>query len=103
MKLKKALNEIQAEIVNGKIPANKVFAGDNIASLEKGSEWRRVLGEILVAIKNAGLEGDFKKDLDPLDIAGEESPIGKIQIKSDSGVRYYYDVNKKKFFKYKEK
>lgn len=98
MRFNKVITEVQAEIVNGRIPSNKVFSGNNITELPKDSEWRTVLGEILVAIKKAGLESDFKKDMDPLDITGSGKPVGKIKITSDSGKSYVYDVNKKKLF-----
>jgi hypothetical protein len=100
MRFKRVLNEISAEIVGGKIPSNKVFSQGNIVKLPADSEWRRVLGEILQAIKDHGLESEFQKDMDPLDIANSnDTPQGKILIRSDVGNKYYYDVNKKKLFK----
>lgn len=97
MELKKLLNEVTAEIVNGKIPANKIFSNGNIVSLKDEPEWRKVLGEILVAIDKAGLSADFKKDMDPLDI--QVGTSGKVKLQSDSGKQYTYDVNRKKLFK----
>ncbi len=99
MKLKKVLQEIQAEIVGNTIPAHKIFSGDNISKLPQDSEWRKVLGEILVAIKKAGLSDDFEKDLNPLDISGDQKPVGKISLVSDSGKKYIYNVDKKKLFR----
>lgn len=98
MKLNKALNEVQAEIVNGKIPLNKVFSNGNIVKLPDGSEWRRILGEVLSAINKAGLADDFKKDREPLDIDGS-STNGKVNVQSDSGQKYIYDINRKKLYK----
>lgn len=98
MNFKQTINEIQAEMVNGKIPLNKIFSNGNIAQLPKDSEWRRVLSEIIAAIAKAGLSDDFKKDMDPLDIQGN-SLQGKVKIQSDSGKKYTYDINRKKLFK----
>jgi len=98
MHLKKLLNEIQAEIVGNTIPVNKVFAdnGQGI-KLPPNSEWRRILGEVLEAIKKYGLEDDFKKDLEPMDIKNKSN--GKLSITSDSGKEYIYNINTKKFSK----
>lgn len=99
MRLKNLLNEIQAEIVGDTIPANKLFSDNgNTITLPPGSEWRRILGEILVAIKKYGLQDDFKRDLEPIDIKTDKAH-GTVSIVSDSGKKYIYNMNNKKFSK----
>jgi len=99
MFLKKLLNEIQAEIVGDTIPSHKIFSDNgNGVSLPKDSEWRRILGEILVNIKKYGLQDDFKKDLEPIDIERSKAN-GILSITSDSGKKYTYNINTKKFSK----
>lgn len=98
MKFNKVLNEMQAEIVNGKIPTNKIFSNGNVVNLPQGSQWRKILGEILTCINKAGLANDFKQDREPLDIDGSDG-TGKVKIQSDTGKRYIYDINRKKIYK----
>lgn len=99
MRLKKLLNEIQAEIVGDTIPTHKLFADNGQGvKLPADSEWRRILGEILVAIKKYGLQDDFKKDIDPVDIQTNKAN-GTMLITSDSGKKYIYNINNKKFSK----
>lgn len=103
MKLQKVLNELQAEIENGKIPGRGLFSDTghkiDISDVRDKSEWGAVIKEIVNAIKEAGLENDFKKyDIDSVDIQGKK-PNGKISVVSDTGKKYVYDVNKKKLFK----
>ena len=96
MKLRQLIDEMQAEIVNGQIPSNKIFNDNgNIIVLKDGDEWRKILGEILVAIKKAGLETEFTRDLDPVDIHGSKS-TGIIYLQSDTGKKYTYNINNKK-------
>lgn len=96
MKFKKVITELQAEIVKGKIPGNKIFSTNgNITQLGRNDEWRKVLGEILVAIEGAGLSNDFASDREPVDIIGKNLSNGKVVLQSDSGIKYFYDINKK--------
>jgi len=102
MKIDQVLNEIQAEIVNGKIPSNKIFSGNNIVNLKSNDKWRSVLGDILVAIKRAGLEKEFSRDSAPDDIIGSDAHNGRVKLISDTGSEYSYDINSKKLFRKKK-
>jgi hypothetical protein len=98
MKLKTVLNELQAEIINGKIPAHKIFSNNNVINLKNYPEWRGVLEDILRAIKENGLQDKFSKDLSPDDITGDKAS-GTVRLTADSGEKYIYNVNRKKLEK----
>jgi hypothetical protein len=97
MKLNTVLNEISAEMVGNKIPAHKIFdANGNLVKLKAGSEWAKVLGEIVTAIKSVGMEKEFSSDSDPLDFTVDKN--GKfVLVTSDTGKKYKYNINTKKF------
>jgi len=98
MNLKKLLNEVEAEIVRDGsktiIPRNKIFSNGNIADISKDDVTKDVLIEILRKIKEMGIENDFGKDQDPVDIWPGKA-IGLWNVRSDSGKSYIYNVNKK--------
>ena len=108
MKFNQLLNELQAEITNGKIPANKIFFNNKMLegdALKKflnsavgGSTWLNILQDIMVKLRSEPehLKG-FSPDKDPLDIDGDSViKTGKVFLNSDSGVRYEYDIKTKK-------
>lgn len=105
MNFKNLLNELQAEISGDKIPARMIFndKGNQIefSKVPHSSEWRKVLGEIIVAVKKYGLQDKFKKgDISTIDIHGTE-PRGRVKLQADTGEKYYYDINSKKIIQAK--
>ena len=92
MKFSIVLNELQAEIINKKIPYNKIFIQGNIPK-SIPSEWRSVLEKIMKKLQSLKLLYKFKADKNPLDIEGIK-PSGTITLIADTGEKYFYDVER---------
>ncbi len=96
MKFKKALHELQAEVVGGKIPTNKIFINQKIPD-SVPPEWKKVLTDILTILKNKNLLNKFNKDAEPIDIEGTR-PKGDITLVADDGSKYRYNVESGKLY-----
>ena len=103
MKFKQTLNELKAEITKvprqDKVPMihkNKIFIGNKSLGYYP-PEWKSVLSDIWNKLKNLGLLKSFEADADPLDISGHK-PEGDIDLKSDTGDVYIYNVEDKTLY-----
>lgn len=93
MKFKRAINELQAEIVKGGvIPMRKIFINNNIPKSIPPA-WKEALQKIIKKLKKLNLIDSFTKDTQPIDIEGA-TPRGKIKLVSDDGKRFTYSVEK---------
>jgi hypothetical protein len=100
MKLQQILNELQAEIVGGKVPPNKVFdlKGNVIPSDKiKSSEFLPLLKEIKAAIEKAGILDQFSADKGEIDI----KPFRKNEylLSPENGPQYVYNFATKRLTK----
>lgn len=99
MKLKKLLNEVEAEIVRDGaqigIPRHKIFSQNGKTVDISNSEWKNIFIDILRAIKEQGLENEFSKDADPLDIVPGKAH-GTVLVTADTGKKFVFNINTKK-------
>ena len=97
MKIKNILNEIQAEIVKGVIPAKKVFdLKGNIIPLEKlkGSQSQALLRAIKSALIRQKMLDQFNPDdMSSVDIKPDKMNPGTYILTADNGKKYKYHVN----------
>lgn len=99
MKFKNILNELEAEITLNKnkepvVFNHKVFINGKIPS-NIPPRWITVLKEIKSKLIEKGLIDKFSKDEEPMDISGL-APKGDIQLRSDTGEKYIYNIESKK-------
>jgi len=92
------VNEVEAEIVGQGIPYNKIFNNQgNIIpkeELDKDPEWKKVLVDVVAAIKSSGLIGKFSADKNGMDIT--PGIKGWINLNADDGTKYKFNISTKK-------
>jgi len=94
------INELSAEIANGKYVARKVFDEQgNIIPIDKLKPgWKEILGEVMNAINKAGLAKKFAPDTGEMDVH-----LGKgknlVFLTADDGSKYKYNVASKRLEK----
>jgi hypothetical protein len=100
MKLDKLLNELQAEIVQGKIPVNKIYnlKGNIVNKTElQNSNFIELVREIKNAIQKAGILDQFSQESGEMDI----KPYRKNEylLSPENGPKYIYNFITKKIIK----